>query len=68
MSGYRFFGLDPFGELLLHARQVFERGQDLDLLESKLDESYQTRIPDDSFLVQRFEDHLRQSPSDFAPP
>jgi hypothetical protein len=36
-------------------------------LESLLDGEYAALIPDDSVLLERFEEHLRSHPFDFAP-
>jgi hypothetical protein len=65
-AGYRFFGLDPAAELLTHARRIFEMAEDLESQESVLDQLYADLIPDDSFLTERFEQHLKSRPSDFA--
>lgn len=66
-AAYRFFGLDLVAELLLDARRVFEMNVGLEDAESKLDSRYAELIPDDSLLEERFENHLRAMPSDFAP-
>ena len=65
-SGYRFFGLDAVADLLSHARRVFEADEDVASQESRLDQQYAALVPDDSSLVERFEKHWREKPSDFA--
>ena len=66
-NGYRFFGLDLVAKLLVHAREVLEADDDLELQEAALDKEYARLVPDDSFLVARFEQHLDSHPEDFAP-
>jgi len=67
-TGYQFFGLDAAARLLSHARQIFETAEDLGSHEAVLDRQYATLIPDDSFLVEQFERHMKASPLDFAAP
>ena len=66
-SGYLFFGLDSVADLLAEARRKLEADEDLDDLEWLLDRRYEALIPDDSLLVERFEKHFSEHPSDFAP-
>jgi len=66
-DGYQFFGLAPVADLLEHARQLFDAGEDLEEHEPRLDREYWRLVPDDTALVERFEQHLRLHPSDFAP-
>jgi hypothetical protein len=66
-DGYRFFGLASVADLLERARQIFEAGEDLENHESRLDTEYSRLIPDDSALCERFEEHFRLHPYDFAP-
>ncbi len=65
--GYHFFGLDAVADLFSEARRVFEADDDLESQESRLDHQYATLVPDDSFLIQHFEKHWRENPSDYAP-
>jgi len=66
-SGYRFFGLDAVAELVARAQAAAKVGQDLESQEGLLNGEYAELIPDDSYLVSRFEEHFRTRPSDFAP-
>lgn len=73
-AGYRFFGLDAVADFLARARLLSDvdvesdwTDEDLETQESSLDAEYYDLIPDDSFLVERFEEHWRSHPSDFAP-
>ncbi len=66
-SGYRFFGLEAVADLLSYAHRVFEADDDLESQESLLDQQYAALVPEDSSLVNRFEKHWRENPSDFAP-
>jgi hypothetical protein len=66
-AGYRFYGFDGVVPLLAHARAVFETDDEEEDFESILDAQYADLIPCDNTLVERFEDHLKSNPSDFAP-
>jgi hypothetical protein len=66
-AGYRFYGLDAGASLLSRARTILEAGEDLGDHETALDGEYSDLIPSDSSLVERFEEHLKSSPSNFAP-
>lgn len=66
-AGYRLFGLDAAASLLSHAKHILESDQDLELHERELDRRYADIIPDDSALVERFEKHLAENPSQYAP-
>lgn len=66
-SGYRFYGLAPVACLLSRARAILAANEDLELHESQLDREYDGIVPDDTALVERFEEHLKANPSDYAP-
>lgn len=66
-AGYWFFGLDSVGDLMMRARQIFEVGDDLESHEALLDQEYDMLVPNDSCLAERFAEHLKLHPSDFAP-
>jgi hypothetical protein len=66
-AGYRFFGLDGIASLLSRSRRIFGAGGNLESHEQELDSEYAHMIPSDSSLVDRFEERLKSSPSDFAP-
>jgi hypothetical protein len=66
-QGYRFYGLDGVASLLSRARSAFEGGGDLAEDEQRLNALYTAMIPSDSSVVERFEKHLKSSPSDYAP-
>ncbi len=65
--GYEFFGLASVAGLLQCASQLFSTNEDLGHHEPLLDAQYARLIPDDSVLFDRFEQHRRSHPSDFAP-
>lgn len=67
-AGYRFFGLDSVAEMLSRAKEILKADDDLDSYESQLDREYMDIIPDDSFLVELFEKHLKTNPLDFETP
>lgn len=67
MAGFRFYGLDGVASLLSRARAIFEIGDDLESHEQQLDREYETMIPSDSSLAERFEQRLKTNPWDFAP-
>jgi hypothetical protein len=66
-DGYRFFDLDSVAELLVRARKLLEADEDLELHEAALDKEYARLVPEDSFLVIRFERRLDAHPEDFGP-
>jgi hypothetical protein len=66
-SGYRFFGFADVADLLTQAKLLATSNDDLDSIEAQLDRRYQSLVPDDSTLSERFETYLLRSPSDFAP-
>lgn len=66
-SGYRFFDLAAVAELLSHARATLDADDDLESQESLLDSAYARLIPDDSLVVDRFQQRLATHPDDFAP-
>jgi len=67
VSAYRFFGHDAAANLLLRAKIILDKGVNLDFHEQELDKQYAAIIPDDSFLVERFQEHLEENPSEYAP-
>ena len=64
-SGYRFFSLDSVADLFTSAHREFAALGDF-AKEEDLWAEYAALVPDDSYLVERFEEHLRQNPPDFA--
>jgi len=64
---YRFFDIAPAADLLSRARDAFEAKDDLDSQEHLFDSEYATMIPDDAYLVDRFQQRLRSHPDDFSP-
>jgi len=65
-SGYHYFGFGAVADLLARARKILEADQDLESCESQLDNDYAALIPDDSSLVERFEQFHKTRPSEFA--
>jgi hypothetical protein len=65
-DGFRFYELEEAASLLTRARQLFEADENLGEYEHELDVEYAAVIPSDSSLAERFEDHLRSSPSAYA--
>jgi hypothetical protein len=66
-SGYRFYGFDAAAMLLIRARRILATDDNLDSHERQLDLQYAELIPDDTTLVNRFEEHLQMNPKDYAP-
>lgn len=66
-AGYRFYGLDGIASLLSRAKTIFETGNDLEVHEHQLDRQYADMVPSDCSLVERFENHLKSNPSEYAP-
>jgi hypothetical protein len=66
-SGYRFYGLDAAASLLSRARALLDANEELESHESQLDGEYADIIPDDTWLVERFKEHLKVNPSKYAP-
>jgi hypothetical protein len=66
-AGYRFYGLDAAAALLIRARTILDKDDDLEFHVHQLDGQYTDIVPDDSSLVERFEKHLEANPSDYAP-
>lgn len=66
-DGFRYFGLDDVADLLAHAKNLFDVGENLGEHERRLDDNYATLIPDDSWLHKRFEEQFAANPSAFAP-
>lgn len=66
-DGYRYFGPHEVADLLAHAKNLLGVGENLDEHERRLDAKYATLIPDDSWLVERFEEQFAANPSAFAP-
>ena len=69
ISGYRFFGLNNVGDLLIEAKSTAETSNEgeLDLLEGKLDELYRGLVSTDMTLMEAFEGYLLKNPTHFAP-
>jgi hypothetical protein len=65
--GYRYFGIEAAITTLASAVAVWDSGEDPEIHESELDQSYSDAIPDDEFLVGIFKDHLRANPLEYAP-
>jgi hypothetical protein len=55
------------GGFVSRVRRLFGAEDGLSAQESRLDEEYHTLVPDDSFLVERFEGYWQLHPSDFVP-
>jgi hypothetical protein len=53
--------------LLSRARSILEAGGEFGSYERLLDREYAALIPSDGSLVERFEQHLKSSPSEYAP-
>ncbi|MBN2384609.1 hypothetical protein JXQ70_17180 [bacterium] len=66
-AGYRFYGLDQVAAIFTHARRLVDTDEDLDDYEATLDQEYADIIPDDTSLIKRFEKHLKENPSEYAP-
>ena len=64
--GYRFFGLAAISDLLTHACSLLKNETDLGRHEQRLDAEY-VMYANDSALTERFTQHYRLHPSDFAP-
>jgi hypothetical protein len=67
-EGFRYFGLARVEAFLAEAKSTAEAGGDRAAREAAFDKRYAALVPDDSFLIERFESVLRRSPSAFAPP
>ena len=74
IAGYRFFSFDAVAELLPRARRLYKADQNHEIDDSeaeelydKFDAEYAVSIPDDSAIEVRFLEHLKTTPSDFAP-
>ena len=65
-DGFRFFNLAAVADLLVRAREIFEAQEEMESYELKLDHDYATLIPDDSSLLERFEQIHKTRPSEFA--
>jgi hypothetical protein len=66
-AGYRYFGFEAVSSLLSRAKAILDAGQDLETHELQLDRQYAVLIPSDSYLGERFETHLQENPSEYAP-
>jgi len=66
-SGYRFYGLDEIASLLSRAKTLLEADDGLDAHEAQLDREYAEIVPDDTFLVKRFEKHFEANQAEYAP-
>lgn len=67
-EGFRYFGLARVEAFLAEATSAAQAGGDRAGLEARLDKRYAALVPDDSFLIERFEAVLWRLPSAFAPP
>ena len=67
-AGYRYFDLADVDALLDVAASAIDDDEDPDSWEKALDVRYGALIPDDPFLVARFEAALHRNPAAFAPP
>jgi hypothetical protein len=74
VEGYRFFGLDAAADMIEAAaserREIRDRGdnpEEVDQLESALDERYDAHVPDDQTLVAAFERIFEHQRADFQP-
>ncbi len=69
ISGYRFFGLNDVGDLLIQAKSAAETSDEdaLDQLEGKLDSLYGDLVPSDTVLQERFKTYHLSNPKHFAP-
>lgn len=66
-AGYRYYGLHAAAALLSRAKTILEVDRNLEFHETDFDQEYVRIIPDDSALVERFENDLAQNPSQYAP-
>jgi len=66
-AGYRYYRFDSAADLLSRAKAILETGGNLEFHEIELDQQYAEMIPNDSFLAERFEEHLLLNPSEYAP-
>ena len=66
-SGYLFYGFHGIAALLSRAKVLGDADEDLEHHEAQLDAEYADLIPDDTFLVERFQEHLKAHPSEYAP-
>ncbi|MBI3821442.1 MAG: hypothetical protein HY289_02055 [Planctomycetes bacterium] len=65
--GYRFYGLDAVAVLLSRASKLLKIGDDLGLHERQLDQEYADLFPNEDLLVERFNKHLKENPTQYAP-
>ena len=66
-AGYRFFNLDAVALLLNEAENVLKNGNNISSNENHFDIAYTKLIPDDDFLLKRFEAIFNLRLSDFSP-
>ena len=66
-DGYTYFGFKPVADLIFSAQDAIEKKLDLDALESTMNEQYWAQVPNDEFLVNSFENHQKQNPSEYSP-
>ena len=67
MNGYKYFGFKPVADLICSAQNAIEKGLDLDVLESTMNDQYWSQVPNDEILVNSFENHQKQNPSEYSP-
>lgn len=65
-NGYRYFGFGDIADLIAAGQAAIHRGQDRDLLETKLDQQYSMYIPEDETVVKAFEEHYKLSPDAYS--
>lgn len=66
-AGYRFFDLDVVAILLNEAENALKNCNSVGQNENYFDNAYVELIPDDDFLVKRFEAVFKLRISDFSP-
>jgi hypothetical protein len=66
-AGYRFFDLHAVALLLIEVKNTLKNGNNVGSLENYFDIAYAELIPDDDFLVKRFEAVFKLRFSEFSP-
>lgn len=66
-SGYNYFGISGIAARIGFAQAKIPCGQDLDDLESGLDQDYSTVVVDDETLVKAFSAHLNSNAAEYSP-
>jgi hypothetical protein len=67
IAGYKFFFIDAIEDLFMRAKSLFDTEVDIGEYEGELDLEYVSIIPNDSWLVARFENYYNTKPQDFEP-